>query len=281
MINEVNFLDFKPNFLKNLIAYSREENNGFVSFRFTTPMLGNETMLNRTCVEIIKLCNGENSVKNIVDHFVTQYEAPREVVLNDVVSIIQKFLELQLLTWEGDNPFIDKVKFELGDGYKAYLADYKDVNNIVNYLNKVNIMDEGKANSCYRYINPYVDVVNLVNRETLKSGFLTKAQFIFVLEKEDKVSGIFFGMNNMKLNVNTIITVLIDGNENIKDRFLDYVFSVLPQISNELITKFRAYLLDNNSIENTLFKEELFIKGVTLEDELGYNLNVVEYNYCI
>ncbi|GEM_PF-2372996 len=281
MINEDNLLNFKPIFLNNLIAYSREENNGFLSFRFITPALSNETILNWTSVEIIKICDGEHSIKDIVDHFVTRYKAPRDVVFNDVVSIVQNFLDLQLLTWEGDNPFIDKFKFELGDGYEAYLADYKDTNKIIDYFNKVHIKDEEKENNQYRYINPYVDVVNLVNRETLKSGVLTKSQYIFVLEKENQVRGIFFGMNNLKLTVNTIIAILLDGNTDIDNKFLDYVFAILPQISKEPITKFRAYLLEKDCTLNKLFKDELFVKDIVLENELGYNCNVVEYNYCI
>ncbi|ABN52911.1 MULTISPECIES: PqqD family protein [Eubacteriales] len=281
MNNEVNLLEFKPKFLTNLIAYSREENDGYFSFRFITPALSNETILNWTCVEIIKLLNGETTLKDIVDYFVTKYKAPREVVYNDVVSIIQNFLDLQLLTWEGTNPFIDKYKFELGYGFSAYLADYKDVSKIIGYFKKANIMDEEKRNSQYRYINPYVDVVNLVNAETLKSGFLTKAQFIFVLEKEDKIRGVFFSMNNMKINVNSLIAVIMDDDTNVEDKFLEYVFSMIPQISKKSIKKFRLYLSDNDNIENTIFKEGHFVKGVTLEDELGYNQNVVEYNYCI
>lgn len=56
---------------------------------------------------------------------------------------------------------------------------------------------------------------------------------------------------------------------------------MIPQISKKSIKKFRLYLSDNDNIENTIFKEGHFVKGVTLEDELGYNQNVVEYNYCI
>lgn len=281
MINEISFLEFKPKFLNNLIAYSREENDGFFSFRFITPALTNETILNWTCVEVIKLCNGETSLEDIVDYFVTEYNAPRELVIKDVISIIQNFLDLQLITWDGVNPFIEKVKFDLGDEYSAYLADYKDVNKIVSYFKKANIMDMDMEKNKYIYINPYVDLINLVNSETLKSGFLTKAQYIFLLEKEGKVKGLFFGMNNLKINVNTIIAVLVDESTNKEQLFLDYVFSVLPQVSSKKVAKFRFYLSDKDSIKSTLFKEDIFHRGITLEDELGYNCNIVEYNYCV
>ncbi|MGG7178449.1 PqqD family protein [Clostridium paraputrificum] len=281
MNSEVNILNFKPQFLTNRVAYSREENDGYFSFRFITPALTNETILNSSCVEIIKMLDGETSLKDIVDYLIKKYKISNDIASKDVAAIVKNFLELQLVTWEGVNPFIDKVRFELGDGYSSYLADYTDVNKIINYFKKSNVNKENRENSKYEYVNPYVDVVNLVNEETLKSGFLTKSQFIFLLEKDGEIRGVFFGMNNMKLSVNTIISVIVDPNINIEQSFLEYVFSILPQIYDKPLKKFRIYLLDNEKIENTMFNEELFIKEVTLEDELGYNLNLVEYNYHI
>ncbi len=50
-------------------------------------------VLDDIALEIIKGCDGKDSVGVIVDELAARFEAPREVVLKDVVTLLQDFTD--------------------------------------------------------------------------------------------------------------------------------------------------------------------------------------------
>jgi pyrroloquinoline quinone biosynthesis protein D len=49
-------------------------------------------------VEVLKLCDGERHVGQIVDHLAETYAAPREAILTDVIAMLQDLADKGFLT---------------------------------------------------------------------------------------------------------------------------------------------------------------------------------------
>jgi len=274
-------LDFKPRFKKSNVAYSREENDGYVSFRFQSPGTSNETILNDTCVEIIKICNGQNSIKDIVDHIMATYEgAPLDLVVKDVVETVQKLMRMQLITWEEENPFIPKYRIDLGEGYSIYRADYSDIPKINNFFKLVQIKEDKPYDNYQICLNKYIPKWS-INSEVLRTGFLTDMQYIFMLEKDGEVVGTTYSVDNNNKCIHTIISLVCKKDILCLDSFVSYVFSLIPQISTQNLTGYRIHVgNEENELMNVL-KSTGFEKTLTLENEIGFGKDLLEYNYYI
>jgi pyrroloquinoline quinone biosynthesis protein D len=48
-------------------------------------------------VEILQLIDGERGVDSVIDELVRRYEAPREVIANDVVKMLQGLVDKKVL----------------------------------------------------------------------------------------------------------------------------------------------------------------------------------------
>jgi pyrroloquinoline quinone biosynthesis protein D len=49
-------------------------------------------------VEVLKLCDGERSTADIIDHLAVKYAAPRETIATDVVAMLQDLADKGFLT---------------------------------------------------------------------------------------------------------------------------------------------------------------------------------------
>jgi pyrroloquinoline quinone biosynthesis protein D len=48
-------------------------------------------------VEILQLIDGARTIDNVIDELVQRYEAPRDVIANDVVKMLQDLLDKKVL----------------------------------------------------------------------------------------------------------------------------------------------------------------------------------------
>lgn len=269
MLTNNDILNMKPTLIKEKIIYCREEKGGYFSYRFNTPALENEIIVNSVCVTIINMCNGINSVNDIVNYIVNKYNVDREKILKDVLHTLNQFTVFQLIKWD-NNPFKRKIKQKISNNYSINLIDFIRINECIDFFK----LDTTQ----FDYINPYLDDRFIYDSNLLNTGELTKSQYIYTLEEENKLLGVLICAINPKSTVTSVLAVAFDSNvdSNIKKIFFDTAIETTTTISEKRITKYRVYLIEGENFPNTPLP---FRKEIVLNDELGFGINLEEYNY--
>lgn len=269
MLSNNDILNMKPTLIKEKNIYSREENGGYFSYRFNTPALENEIIINSVCNIIINMCNGINSVDDIVNFIANKYNVDKEKIFNDVLRTLNQFTTFQLINWDS-NPFKKQIKQELSDNYFINLIDFTRINKCIDFF---------KHNTTkFDYINPYLDDRFIYDSNLLHTGELTKSQYIYTLEENNNLKGVLICAINSKSAVNTVLAIAFneDVDLGIKKLFFDTAIKITTTISEKRITKYRIILIEGEVLPKTSLP---FIKEIILNDELGFGINLEEYNY--
>lgn len=127
-----------PIFLKEKISFMREEkerNYTIVLKEF--PEL-QELLINRTAYEVFNLCNGKNTLDEIIKTFKSKYSGvPEKKLINDICLILSRFYHFGVIEWEeGNDPFIISNEKYLENNYKLRLAVDRDYPLLKDYLEK-------------------------------------------------------------------------------------------------------------------------------------------------
>lgn len=97
-------LNFKPKVLENYIVYTRRESSG--KYLIKTRYEGiSEKVVNQTFMEYLALFNGNYTIRDIINIKTREYGIDSETIQRDLLFIINKLVNLQLLAGE-DNPFV-------------------------------------------------------------------------------------------------------------------------------------------------------------------------------
>lgn len=267
-----NIMQLKPELLKDLIIYTRKEKKGYHTFRFNTPALENETLLNSVCTNILNLCNGINTIQEIVEILVESYNMSHEKILKDLLKTLEQFTYFQLISWKGNNPFEPKIVKQINNKYIIKRIDFEQIQDCVNFIRE---NDKNKS-----YINPYLNDNSLLDRTLLKTGHLTSSQFLFGLFDDDTLQGVLICANNAKTSVNTIIYYSVSNNitKETKKCFFDTALEITTSMSKQKITKFRLFFKERTDLTFTSLP---FCEEYVLKNELGFNEDLLEYNYNI
>ena len=118
-------LEYKPELPKSAITYLRKEKNSTCTIKFITNK--SEHNVNESFVKFIDLFNGQNSVKDIIEVFRNIYpQVPVSTFENDILDMIVKLDDLQVLKSDNNNPFLSKLELQLNENHKICLANYTD-----------------------------------------------------------------------------------------------------------------------------------------------------------
>lgn len=55
--------------------------------------------LNKIGSEIWKMCDGENSVKKMIDKITQKYDEDRDAIEEDIISLLNNMKEKELISW--------------------------------------------------------------------------------------------------------------------------------------------------------------------------------------
>lgn len=260
----------KPELMRDLIIYTREEKKGYYTFRFNTPALENETLLNSVCTTIISMCDGSNTIYEILCFLKSKYNVAEDILLKDLMKTLEQFTYFQLISWKEENPFEKTYTKELNNNYLIKTIGYEQIYSCTEYIREISDKNT--------YINPYLNESSILDPTLLKTGHLTKAQFIFGLFNKDNLEGILICANNAKTSVNTIIyfSTLKNVTSQIRKDFFEEALEMTISLSKKKITKFRLFT-NNERDEKMMFPK--FNKDYILKNELSFGKDIIEYNY--
>lgn len=88
------------------IIQTKEDGSCYVSF-FDFLSMGN-IVLNRTAMEIYDMCDGTNTINDIVDNIYREYAdsvEDRKIIEDDTIDILKYFYNWNIISIDNDNPF--------------------------------------------------------------------------------------------------------------------------------------------------------------------------------
>lgn len=273
----MDMLNFKPKLKEDLITYSRKEKNGFYTIRFNSPLMGNEIVLNNTFINIMNAFNGKNSIQDIICSFMSMYkDAVEDTLSKDICEVLKFLTNIQGITWLGTNPFISSFEKDINEYYKIKLANYTDIDTIMNFIN-TSQTDFNKANYI-SYVNPFEGKKIMCKNNILVN--LTIGQN-FIVEKNGQVVGNFsFQFSSSKINCMQYFVF----NKEISDisKCINYAISIIQKNKFSKAKCFRTYLLNQTDfLLKDKLKETGFTKTMLLKNELGSGIDVQELNYYV
>lgn len=149
-----------PVLKKENLAYSREEKEGYWTL---IPKLHPETrelIVNFTAEEILELCDGKRSLKEIEEVMMNRYPSVQRAQIEiDVEKTIASFSRLGVIEWmDGDNPFLYRCKAPLGGDFWLAIGQEDDILRIENFIKYFQVLSSAQFDSkeMFRYKSPYV-----------------------------------------------------------------------------------------------------------------------------
>ena len=217
-------------------------------------------------MQIMKCLNGNISIGDIINYISNLYSnVDYELVKRDVIDVLYKLTKVEGIEWNGENPFMASFLGKIDNRYSIVLSTYKERSNIVNYIKN----NQDKNN----YYNPYINYFDF------EQEILLDSTYTFIISNENsKISGVLF----FKKISNTIInlTACIFNKEIVNVyKYINYAINTISKINNNNVRYYRVYTtdIDSNFINEELSKLE-FEETITLKNELGKDINIIEWN---
>lgn len=267
------YLNAKPIFLKEG-TFHREENKGnhlYIKYGMQERL----KLVNNTANEIVDYCDGENTVKDIIDNMKKEYpNIDQSILARDIKETLVLLERSELIDWKNTNPFIQiepAFKDQIDDNtiiYKATPLDFKMIyeNIVENFFSESN----SSSNTNFAIISPSIAQQAFYNEVIFKYRFFNFSENVYLLKSSNITKGIVgvideFPIANRAFSSFWILNDLDDTSI--------IVNSILKDIQTK-ITKFKCCILakDRNATEfvNQLEKNG-FIKEAILKHEYGPN----------
>ena len=222
-------LNFKPKVLENYIVYNRRENS--VKYLNKTRYENNtEKVVNQTFMEYLALFNGNYTIRDIINIKTREYGIDSEAIKRDLLFVINKLINLQLLGGE-DNPFIIVSSKRINQELVLQNVTYNQIRSV-----KKAFLHKGIECS---YINPY--------------QYTSIFQGLVLMRQGNSKNNIIQKVVN---NKNEIICLLgwnmRDDNKVVLDSI--YVYNktgrtLIKEIVQNAVTAIREVIPDSNTIE--------------------------------
>ncbi|EKZ0120045.1 PqqD family protein, partial [Enterococcus faecalis] len=208
MLIQKRFLEFKPCLIENYLIYYRFEHGGYVTIKTIVNSQKTE-LVNSTYYYILTMCDGVNSVENIIDKIMAKYiGAPKSLIEKDVIKTIEKLSICGGLKLK-DNPFFVKESIHLSNE----LSISYDISACYSSLLKLILQEKG---DCLRiFKNPFYDDL-FVNSLILNRDFeLNKSTIVLMIIDNLRKTNCGFMIWNIQ-NKNNVILQYYCRNKNIE-----------------------------------------------------------------
>lgn len=269
-----NIMKQRPIFEQKNFSFRREEKEGYISVRSTNLPRLQELFLNRTTQNILKKCNGSNTVEQIIRIISDMYpDIQRQVIANDVVKNLSVLSRFQLIEWKERNPFMKKLCVAFEGNKEFELLDDGDIREIITFI-KANSKNVRFLNVMSRF-EPYYD--ELFIRDVL---FNFTEDFFAVRE-----NGEIKGIATLKYTTNLDSTVcslgLLIAQAGYEESLLTGIVEYSGGTCNRAMVKIKVQLPEKDCDAKAEFIENLqthgFIKeNISLGEFQGGNV----CNYC-
>ncbi|EGD50778.1 PqqD family protein [Thermoanaerobacter thermohydrosulfuricus] len=274
-----------PIFNKESLEYLREEKNGYITIILKNHPELRELIINPTAVEILKKCDGENTMEDIHNYLCDKYDSiDSKQIANDVLQVLSNFTKVGLISWKGEkNPFMS-IYEEMLDGIRLRIAEETDIKSIIKMVEVIKSKKGDESILCY--INPYkkidIEYQEVAIRQKL---FAFTEEFVLVSKDNNDIGLISFAIpidyKSSAWSINLIYIPI-----EVFDKAFKYAITKIPLISVRRITKIKFHWIEGTIDKRVLdcfakcgFSfEGTFRKEINLENVRVYAYYINEEN---
>lgn len=197
--NIAEIMNAVPIYKENRIAFKRDEKDGYVSVRLNTIPSLQEIFLNSSSIDVLNNCTGTNSVEKIINILSEKYsEVDKDILQEDVVSILESFSQLQIVIWHDKNPFNSNYSIDV-DNYKFELLSERNIREIIHFIDNSTKNDISNF-VWYRIFSDKFFYNEIYLREML---FKFSEDFFAIRNRESEIVGLI----SLKYNNSTLSSV--------------------------------------------------------------------------
>lgn len=276
-LGEEYYLDnnFYPLFSPSSCSFIRDENHGYATINSNTKINLKELIINPTGKKILKLCDGETTIKDIVSVLSNEYKNVNEdLIYRDVINVLFDFTNIEILTWKGCNPFMIDIEEKIGD-YTLKFATENDIKDIISFVKKED------SEIKYEPISLACACAKDELETHLRSVLFSLLEDIFIAKKDGEIVGILNITIPQQMTSTASTITNIQSSKEATSTLLKYATDKLKSISIVEFTKVVILLNEDDESQIKLkehLKESGFKEECRLENEYK-NSTVVRYAY--
>ncbi|PIE84896.1 hypothetical protein CSA08_04810 [Candidatus Gracilibacteria bacterium] len=269
--------DFKPIFNNEKLSFTREEKDGYFLISLKEFPELHEIIVNATAWKIFSLCNGNNTLEDIINVLCEYYEnVEYNQIKADMADVLSRFTRLGLIEWEDENdPYIINNDVLYDSGYKIRLARERDYHILFKYLNNVD----------YNYFYKFVSYLDTDYKDiTLRAKiFYRMEDFYILLNADDNIECVIGVMNSPSQIFRASNLTFISNSKDLSK--CSFLLSFIKDTHNDralqTISKIRAIIKNDNTNDSIIdmLKSLDFIKEVELKNEINYTESVIYYSF--
>jgi hypothetical protein len=270
--------EFFPIFNKQNLLYIREEKEGCFTI---IPKLHPETreiLINSTSMEILNLCNGNNTLEKIIEKMNEEYpNVERNRIEIDVYKTISSFSRLGIIEWKGENPFLDRKETPLNEEFSMVIAQENNIREIESFLKSFLNTPFLNREKNFFYKSPLL-IPQEYEELSLRQKMFAYTEEFFLLLKENKIEGIIaieIPIYPPKLT-SALLKLIFSPKLYFKD-FVRYAHDNFAFLSVKEVTKIKILEPLENPFDKE-FKEVLYEEGYKeeglLRDEAGFGKDI-------
>jgi len=269
--------NYKPIFYNEKLLFYREEKNGYMLISLKEFPELREMVINRTMWEFFLLCDGNNTLSDIIGIIVSRYnDVNYETVKKDAALVLSKFARLGIIKWENDDdPYIVSNETLCKSGYKIRLIREKDFKLLLDYLESI---DKNSFYTFAQYLDTDYTDINL--RAKI---FYRLEDFYMLINANDSIECVVGISSNQSAVFKVANLTFISNTKDIEK--CSFLLSFLCNMYNDdalkTVLKLRAIIDSNNDNRHieSMLTQIGFVKETTLMNELGKNHSVDYFSF--
>lgn len=277
-----------PLYCENKLSYFRREKSGNYTFMIKDGFT-HELHMNLISYEILRLCLGKQSIKEICHEIANRYPDVKCKRLEfDIIQIIKQFDALNLIDWGKDgSPFMKSYEKEINGKFVIKLAEEKDIRDVSCFYKE---LLPSPSNEVTFYLYPPRDRMEYLKDLFLRHKFFSYSEDFFLVSFKDssKSCGIVSIKSNKAISSAGVIGTigfrdidnkdLVDIMNEIINSYISLCFQLCKKIEFQLCPSKENYSL---SLEKALLelgaKKEAVLKSEFPEE----NGDIIIYSYFL
>lgn len=234
--------EMKPIFKEKFVTYHRKEKDHYLLVYSANAYGAHEIYLNYTMQKILSLCDGETSVERIANCIWALFknEPNFSDIARDVVSALRELSLYKLIEWEGKNPFMKQLEFEV-EGKSIYLAEEQDLRELVSFIRK------SYSNDDYiKVLNPIMDKDYYVEEPFIREKLFKFSEDFYLLKSNEDIIGVISLTLPKSIKTSSVINLLIAKNKEDIPLLIKTVINNAKNYSSQRISKIKYQTVTNN-----------------------------------
>lgn len=227
----------KPKFIKSNCLFYREENYNYLTIISNKSIQSEQLIVNHTGKIILDLCDGSRTINEIYEYLTSLYSSTNpKIIFDDMIGMLFNFTVIEVLNWEGDNPFMVNLDKKIGE-YTFKFATEDDLTEIINFVTTEK--HEISIESLYNNNRYDLDIY-------LREILFTLQEEIFIVKENDKITGLVSVNNPVSTKSTAAIINTIIGEKKSIFELLKYMVETLKEIAITTISKVTLQLINES-----------------------------------